>query len=76
MFKFSTGSESPHDKLKGGHFCPPPGPGIESQTPVQIGLNGGVLSEKMGYDKVEFKLEGQSSMLQCKRILMKVSKNL
>ena len=33
--------QSPHiTKSKGGHFCPPPppGPGIESQTPVQIGL--------------------------------------
>ena len=28
--------QSPH---KGGAFLPPPGPGIESQTPVQIGLN-------------------------------------
>ena len=27
--------QSPH---KGGAFLPPPGPGIESQTPVQIGL--------------------------------------
>ena len=36
--KFSTGSESRYAKVKGGHFCPPPGPRIDFQTPVLIGL--------------------------------------
>ena len=39
MSKFSTGSEYPYTKIKGGAFLPPPGTKIDSQTPVLIGLN-------------------------------------